>query len=1164
MTTQLATSPAQLADEAVELATAWHEAARTTQTTAEQAATGQLAALVSDPAGLDVAVRFIDRVVRPEDNAVAARELARLSTGAAGFLSGPDRMLLRAGALLGRAAPDLVVPLARRRLRQLIGHLLVDATDPALARHLAQAHEAGARLNLNLLGEAVLGEEEAAQRTRRTIELLHRPDVDYVSVKVSSLVSQLVPWNLPGSRERVLARLRPVYRAARQRAGGRAFVNLDMEEYRDLDLTIAVLDSILAEDEFADLEVGVVLQAYLPDSVDALEDVIHMAEKRRRDGGAGIKVRLVKGANLAMEKVEAELRGWPQAPYQTKAEVDANYIRLIDRALDKELAGALRLGVASHNLFDVSLAHLLATRRDVAAMLDIEMLQGMAPAQGRVVGADVGQIIYYTPIVDPADFDVAVSYLVRRLEENAGEHNYLHAMASDSQEAMAHQEQRFRASVDPAPPPATTRRRTGDRPLAPDTFANTIDSDPALPDVRAWGSELLATEPEELTSPWLATVADVDEAVARGRRAAPGWQRRGPEERARLLRRAADELEARRGRLLATAAHEGGKTLTETDPEVSEAIDFARYYADRAAELAPGQSLHTDGSGFSPLRLSLVTPPWNFPVAIPIGGVLAALASGSAVIIKPSAQVPRCTEIAVEALHAAGIDADAAQVVRCAEDEVGHHLVAHDGVAAVQLTGAYDTARHFLGWRAGHAGGPGVIAETSGKNSMIITPAADIDLAVDDLLRSAFGHAGQKCSAASLVILVGSMAHSERFRRQLHDAVTSLSVGYAQDLGTVMGPLIGPPEGKLQWALHHLEEGEEWLVVPQQLDVEGRLWSPGVREGVAPDSYFHRTECFGPVLGVMTAPDLPTALELQNATDFGLTAGLHSLDEAEIDYWLDHAEAGNLYVNRHMTGAIVNRQTFGGWKASVVGPGAKAGGPNYVAQFGHWVSDGLPQQCRRPSGEVRELYAALEPLVKATGTAAQQQADRTWLRAAIGSDAMAWGDVLGRVVDESGLAAEGNMFRYRALPRLQVRAEEDTSIAALLRLVLGAQCVGAGLAISLAPGISETLKAAAADGDHLAEALRRLAPVVDRAETTLQFLARVEAGEIGGRIRVLGPGQELVAALAARGVASLGGPVLATGRRELLTMLREQAMSITRHRFGHVEEVAPHFQVPAR
>src|SRR5699024_10698437 len=157
--------------------------------------------------------------------------------------------------------------------------------------------------------------------------------------------------------------------------------------------------------------------------------------------------------------------------------------------------------------------------------------------------------------------------------------------------------------------------------------------------------------------------------------------------------------------------------------------------------------------GFSPLRLSLVTPPWNFPVAIPIGGVLAALASGSAVIIKPSAQVPRCTEIAVEALHAAGIDADAAQVVRCAEDEVGHHLVAHDGVAAVQLTGAYDTARHFLGWRAGHAGGPGVIAETSGKNSMIITPAADIDLAVDDLLRSAFGHAGQKCSAASLVIL---------------------------------------------------------------------------------------------------------------------------------------------------------------------------------------------------------------------------------------------------------------------------------------------------------------------------------------------------------------------------------------------------------------------------
>ena len=218
-------------------------------------------------------------------------------------------------------------------------------------------------------------------------------------------------------------------------------------------------------------------------------------------------------------------------------------------------------------------------------------------------------------------------------------------------------------------------------------------------------------------------------------------------------------------------------------------------------------------------------------------------------------------------------------------------------------------------------------AETSGKNSLVITPAADYDLAVADLVKSAFGHAGQKCSAASLVILVGSAGRSERLRRQLVDAVRSLRVGWPDDLGVTMGPVIEPPTGKLERALTTLEPGESWLVEPRRLDDTGRLWSPGLKDGVAPGSFFHLTECFGPVLGIMRARTLEEAVALQNATAFGLTGGLHSLDEEEIAYWLDHVEVGNAYVNRHITGAIVQRQPFGGWKDSAVGPGAKAGGP---------------------------------------------------------------------------------------------------------------------------------------------------------------------------------------------------------------------------------------------
>ena len=252
------------------------------------------AALVADREGLDLAVRFVDRVARPEDPEVAARALARLPTGAARFLGLGDRLLLRAGSRLAPLAPRVVVPLARRRRPQLVGHLVVDARDPALARHLARARAVGVRLNLNLLGEAVLGEREAARRAERTLDLLRREDVDHVSIKVSSLVSQISPWDTPGTVARVVERLRPLYEAARERSP-RAFVNLDMEEYRDLHLTLEVFTALLDEPDLRDLEAGIALQAYLPDSVDAFERLAAFATDRVARGGAGIKVRLVKG-----------------------------------------------------------------------------------------------------------------------------------------------------------------------------------------------------------------------------------------------------------------------------------------------------------------------------------------------------------------------------------------------------------------------------------------------------------------------------------------------------------------------------------------------------------------------------------------------------------------------------------------------------------------------------------------------------------------------------------------------------------------------------------------------------------------------------------------------------------------------------------------------------
>ncbi len=1156
-------------DRAADLARRWADATKEGNTRQEAATTAQIGALVRDAEGLDLAVRFVDRVARPEDTGVAAKELTTLGTGAAGFLAPSDRVLLGLGSAAARAMPGVVVPAARMRLRQMIGHLVVDARDPALGKHLAKARQDGFRMNVNLLGEAVLGETEAMSRTARVAALLSRPDVDYVSIKVSSLVSQIVTWDHEGTVQRCLERLRPLYRVAAQ-ASPHKFVNLDMEEYRDLDLTIELFERILSEEEFKDLEAGIVLQAYLPDALPALERLIGFARRRRAAGGAGIKVRLVKGANLAMEQVEAAIHGWEQAPYDSKHDVDANYLRCIERALRPDAAGsfdggapAVRLGVASHNLYNVALAHLLATDRGVAGSLDVEMLQGMAPSQARAVKADVGTVLLYTPVVAPADFDVAVSYLIRRLEENAGPENFLHATFSEALKdsgrghgghggsAMDTEEARFRAAVAATDDIFIGARRTTARPPVGDVFANTPDSDPSLAATREWGRQVLAATPAPLTSPVLADEGQVADAVARGLAAGQEWLARPVDERAGLLREAARQLEARRGELLTVMAAEGGKTLAQSDPEVSEAIDFARYYADSALDVTGG--LCTDGARFEPSPLVLVTPPWNFPVAIPIGGVLAALAAGSAVIIKPAHPTPGCVEVAAEALWAAGVPRDLLQVVRTGDRKVARALVAHPQIGTVILTGSSETARMFAKWRCDRPGGARVYGETSGKNSIIVTPAADLDLAVADVVTSAFGHAGQKCSAASLVILVGSVGTSERFKRQLIDATASVKVGWPGDISATMGPVIEEPEGKLRRALTTLEPGETWLVQPRQLDDTGRLWSPGLKDGVTPGSFFHLTEVFGPVLGIMRAHTLDEAIDLANAVDFGLTSGLHSLDEEEIERWLERIEAGNAYVNRHITGAIVRRQSFGGWKESSVGPGAKAGGPNYVAQLGRWVPDGEPSRVAKPGPAVRRLLRNLLPLLA-------ERPDRAWVRAAAGSDAYAWEQEFSRSFDESALVVESNVFRYLPAPVVWVRTGPTARTNELIRLVLGAACTGTEVRLSLHPATSATLKSLAESSDEAKAAFELLSGYVDRSETDEDFIARIDRGDVAGRLRLVRvtpeASQVLYEEAAAGGITVFDGPMLANGRRELLLFLREQAISRTMHRFGHLQHSA--------
>jgi RHH-type proline utilization regulon transcriptional repressor/proline dehydrogenase/delta 1-pyrroline-5-carboxylate dehydrogenase len=471
---------------------------------------------------------------------------------------------------------------------------------------------------------------------------------------------------------------------------------------------------------------------------------------------------------------------------------------------------------------------------------------------------------------------------------------------------------------------------------------------------------------------------------------------------------------------------------------------------------------------------------------------------------------------------------------------VGQALITDARTAAVILTGSIETARLFQNWRPDLR----LFAETSGKNALIVTAMADRDQAIKDLVRSAFSHNGQKCSAASLAILEAEVYAEPTFRRQLQDAAASLAVGSAWELSSVITPLTQPPSPKLLRALTCLDPGETWLLEPQPMPLAPgetpdpathHLWSPGIKLGVQPGSFFHTTECFGPVLGLMRAEDVEEALAFANAVPFGLTGGIHTLDDREIVRWQDQIQVGNAYVNRSITGAIVRRQPFGGWKASNVGPGAKAGGPNYVLQLGTWHQVDRPT---RPADPVPGVAAVLERCQHLSG---DDHVRALW-QASARSYAWAWQSHYCQEHDPSQILGELNLFRYRPVRGILVRVEASTSLVPLVQVVLAALTCGAPLTVSLSPDRD--------DLDWPAE----LSTVQVAVEDEISLITRLNAGDVVyDRLRALGPlSTALRRALNAAGISVIDAQVVANGRLELRYYLREQALSQTVHRYGNV------------
>ncbi len=883
---------------------------------------------------------------------------------------------LRAGLSFATAAPWLLAPTVKAQVTGMARQFMLGDDEKEIMAMLRDLHNRQIAFTVDLLGETVLSEEEAdeyAARYLKIIDMLARQMAGWpgtcksnvssrgpipalnVSVKISALYSQIHPTDPETAIEKISARLRPILRKAKE---NKALVNFDMESYALKNLTLDLFKKIFSEPEFAsEPACGLAMQAYLKDSKADLTDIIKWARSRQQR----VTVRLVKGAYWDYETVIAQQRGWRVPVFDHKPETDANYEKLSSMLLEN--SDVVDAAFGTHNVR--SIAHALAQAEKCGVDFkdfEFQMLYGMAePVKAALLQLGC-RLREYCPI---GELLPGMAYLVRRLLENTSNEGFL---ANRFARGMSLEELLKKPAV-----PATEQRHATNETKSPakPVFQNEPPTDFTIDTERQKMQEAVRNARQKLgskhalvinnqsvsTREWLpslnpanqkeiigyaaqATVAEADKALAAARAAWPKWARTLANERAALLEKTASLMRADKAALCAIEVLEAGKSWTEADGDVAEAIDFCNYYAAQMRALAtPERTQYVAGETnvqeWWPRGVGVIIAPWNFPLAILTGMAVAAMVTGNAVIIKPSDQTPVIAARLMELFMKAGFPPGVANLLTGPGGTIGAHLVEHPQVDFIAFTGSKQVGLKI--WETAgrtHSGQMNlkkVVCEMGGKNCVIVDSDADMDEAVAGCLASAFGYQGQKCSALSRLIVLAE--NYDAFMQRFIAAAASMRIGSALEPGNFVGPVIS--RDAQQRILKTIETGKKEATLAWQGQVpnepEACYVPPTIFTDVRPDSGLFREEIFGPVLAVSKAKDFNEALALANTGEFALTGGCYSRSPANIERVKAELICGNLYINRGITGAIVERQPFGGFRMS--GGGTKAGGRQYLENF---------------------------------------------------------------------------------------------------------------------------------------------------------------------------------------------------------------------------------------
>jgi RHH-type transcriptional regulator, proline utilization regulon repressor / proline dehydrogenase / delta 1-pyrroline-5-carboxylate dehydrogenase len=825
---------------------------------------------------------------------------------------------------------------------------------------------------IDLLGEAVITEAEAQSYLERYLELMQQlveasknwtaiPAIDeadgetipkvQVSVKLTAFYSQFDPLDAKGSEERVSDRIRILLRRAKELG---AAVHFDMEQYAYKDITLSILKKLLLEEEFRQrTDIGMTIQAYLRDSGQDTKDVISWLKQR----GYPLTIRLVKGAYWDQETIKAAQKHWPQPVYNDKAATDANFETITQLLLENHQYVYSAIG--SHNVRSHSRAIAIAESLNVPRRrFELQVLYGMGDKVAKALVDKGYRVRVYCPY---GELLPGMAYLIRRLLENTANSSFLRQNLENRpiEELLA-------------PPIVKDENNSltpnSSLPTPNSHFLGAADTDYAQEEVRTKAVQAFQSVRQQLGKTYLPlingeyvntpefvdslnpsnfsevvgkvgliSVEQAEQAMQAAKVAFPGWRKTPAKQRADILRKAGDLMEERRAELSVWIVLEVGKPVKEADGEVSEAIDFCRYYADEIERLDKGFNYDIAGETnryiYQPRGIAVVISPWNFPLAIACGMTIAALVSGNCTLLKPAETSSVITAKLTEILIEAGIPKGVFQYVPGKGSQVGAYLVNHPDTHVIAFTGSQEVGCRIYAEAAilkpGQKHMKRVIAEMGGKNAIIVDESADLDQAVVGVVQSAFGYSGQKCSAASRVIVLQPIY--DAFVQRLVEATKSLNIGEAELPSTQVGPVIdADARDRIR---EYIEIGRQSAEVALELPApqQGYFIGPVIFSEVSPNAVISQQEIFGPVLAVIRVKDFQEALAVANGTNYALTGGLYSRTPSHIQQAQTEFEVGNLYINRNITGAIVGRQPFGGFKLS--GVGSKAGGSDYLLQF---------------------------------------------------------------------------------------------------------------------------------------------------------------------------------------------------------------------------------------